>query len=147
MTTMKESKGIHYSVLVPAYNEEENIPLVAEKFAEIFSTTGDRGEVIFIDDGSTDRTRLEAFEAKRKYPFVKVVTYPRNLGKTSALLAGFGAATGEIYVIFDADLQFDPWDVRRLVAEIDRGTDLATGWKQGKYEKQMVSNIYNWLCR
>src|SRR3972149_5988310 len=144
---MKEKHGIHYSVLVPAFNEEENITLVAERFAEVFSTTGDRGEVVFIDDGSTDRTRLKAEEARQKYPFVKVVSYPRNLGKTSALVSGFQVASSEIYVIFDPGLQFDPWDVPRLVSEIEKGADLATGWKQGKYQKQLVSAIYNWICR
>lgn len=138
---------MHYSVLVPAYNEEENIALVAERFAEVFAQTGDKGEVIFIDDGSTDRTREKARQAEGKFPFVKAVSYQRNQGKTSALMAGFKVAASDIYVIFDADLQFDPWDVPRLVAEIDKGADLATGWKQGKYEKQFVSSVYNWLCR
>ena len=144
---MKPKREVHYSVLVPAYNEEENIALVAQRFAEVFAQTGDKGEVIFIDDGSTDHTREEARKAESKFPFVKAVSYQRNQGKTSALMAGFKVASSDIYVIFDADLQFDPWDVPRLVAEIDKGADLATGWKQGKYQKQFVSGVYNWLCR
>lgn len=144
---MKEKKEIHYSVLVPAFNEEENILLVADRFAEVFATTGDRGEVVFIDDGSTDRTLAKAKEARQKYPFVKVVSYSQNLGKTFALVSGFKVAAGDVYVIFDADLQFDPWDVPRLVAEIYQGADIATGWKQGKYQKKAVSSIYNWLSR
>src|SRR4030067_3191602 len=144
---MIPNRKAHYSVLVPAYNEEENILLVAQKFAEVFKQTSDQGEVIFIDDGSTDRTRGEAEKAKREFPFVKVVSYTRNQGKTSAMMSGFKIASGDIYVIFDADLQFDPWDVPRLVAEIDKGADIATGWKQGKYEKRFISIVYNWLCR
>jgi glycosyltransferase involved in cell wall biosynthesis len=144
---MKPDHKVHYSVLVPAYNEEENILLVAQKFAEVFAETGDNGEVVFIDDGSTDKTKAEAEKARNEFSFVKVVSYPRNQGKTSALSAGFNAAAGGIYVIFDADLQFDPWDVPRLVSEIDKGADISTGWKQGKYEKRFVSGVYNWLCR
>jgi glycosyltransferase involved in cell wall biosynthesis len=144
---MAKERTVHYSVLVPAYNEDENIPRVAEQFAQVFSETGNRAEVIFIDDGSTDKTKLRAEEARQKYPFVKAVSYPRNLGKTSALMVGFEVASGEVYVIFDADLQFDPWDVPRLVAEIDRGADIVTGWKQGKYQKRLISGIYNWVCR
>ncbi|OGC76575.1 MAG: hypothetical protein A2Z27_00625 [candidate division Zixibacteria bacterium RBG_16_50_21] len=144
---MASKREVHYSVLVPAYNEDENILRVAEQFAKVFSQTGDKGEVVFIDDGSTDKTKLRTEEARQKYHFVKAVSYPRNQGKTSALMAGFEVAAGEIYVIYDADLQFDPWDVPRLVAEIDRGADIVTGWKQGKYQKQLVSGIYNWVCR
>ncbi len=144
---MKSDSKIHYSVLIPAYNEEENILLVARKFAEVFTETGDKGEIVFIDDGSTDRTREEVERAAKEFSFVKAVSYSRNQGKTSALSAGFKAAAGEIYIIFDADLQFDPWDVPRLVAEIDKGADISTGWKQGKYEKRFISGVYNWLCR
>lgn len=143
---MDSKNQILYSVIVPAYNEEENIPIVAAKFAEVFKTKP-KGEVILVDDGSTDKTLQKAQEAAKKYDFIKVTTLPINSGKTAALLAGFACAQGDIFVIFDADLQFDPYDVPRLVQEIQNGSDIATGWKQGKYEKRFVSWVYNYLSR
>lgn len=141
------TKNILYSVIVPAYNEEENIPILAEKFQEVFQKSGNKGEVVIVDDGSSDKTYQKALECKRKYPFLKVVSHTQNLGKTQALVTGFSVAQGEVYVIFDADLQFDPFDVPLLVQEIQSGSDIVTGWKQGKYEKKMVSSVYNRLSQ
>jgi glycosyltransferase involved in cell wall biosynthesis len=136
-----------YSVLVPAFNEEENIPLLAEQFHQVFAKGGDSAELIIIDDGSTDRTAAEAERAQKKFPFIKVISYSHNMGKTHALLCGFREAKGDILVVFDADLQFDPWDVPRLVDEIRNGADISTGWKQGDYDKKMISAVYNYLSR
>lgn len=138
---------ILYSVIVPAYNEEENISLLAEKFQEVFQKSGNRGELVIVDDGSSDKTFQKALEFKKQYPFIKVASHTQNLGKTQALVTGFALAEGDIYVIFDADLQFDPYDVPRMVAEIQNGSDIVTGWKQGKYEKKLVSKVYNRLSQ
>lgn len=141
------SQKILYSVIVPAYNEEENISLLAEKFQEVFEKSGNTGELVIVDDGSSDKTYQKALEFKKHYPFIKVASHSQNLGKTQALVTGFSIAEGDIYVIFDADLQFDPFDVPRMVAEIQNGSDIVTGWKQGKYEKKLVSNVYNRLSQ
>ena len=141
------SQKVLYSVIVPAYNEEENIQLVAEKFQEVFQKFGNKGEVVIVDDGSSDKTYPKALEFKKKYPFIKVASHSQNLGKTQALVTGFALAEGDIYIIFDADLQFDPWDVPRMVEEVQNGSDIVTGWKQGKYEKKIVSAIYNRLSQ
>lgn len=141
------SPKILYSVIVPAYNEEENIALLAEKFREVFQKSGNTGELVIVDDGSSDKTYQKALEFKKRFPFIKVASHSQNLGKTQALITGFSIAEGEIYVIFDADLQFDPLDVPRMVAEIQDGSDIVTGWKQGKYQKKLVSKVYNRLSQ
>ncbi len=141
------SQKIVYSVIVPAYNEEENISLLAEKFQEVFQKYGNKGELVIVDDGSSDKTYQKALEFKKRFPFIKVASHSQNLGKTQALVTGFSMAEGDIYVIFDADLQFDPLDVPRMVAEIQNGSDIVTGWKQGKYEKKLVSKVYNRLSQ
>jgi glycosyltransferase involved in cell wall biosynthesis len=104
-------------------------------------------EVIIVDDGSCDATRQNAEELTREYPFLRVVGYDRNQGKTEALLFGARAAKGDIFVVFDADLQFGVEDIPRLVERIDQGADMCVGYKQGRYEKRFVSGIYNRLAR
>lgn len=104
-------------------------------------------EVIIVDDGSWDETRQNAKELTKEYPFSRVVGYSRNQGKTEALLFGARAARGDIFVVFDADLQFGVEDIPRLIEKIDQGADMCVGYKQGRYEKRFVSGIYNRLAR
>ncbi len=128
------------SVLIPAYNEAENIPLLIEEFDHFLRDHKDY-EVIVIDDGSRDGTveRLEQFDRS----YLRTTRHNRNLGKTQAILTGAKIARGDILVVFDADLQYDVKDIPRLVELIDRGADVATGWKQGSYDKKFVSGVYN----
>jgi len=132
------------SVIVPAYNEVENVePLMAA----LGTTLGSEYEVVFVDDGSTDGTWEAAQRAAERYRSLKVCRHHRNRGKTAAILTGLDASRGGIISVFDADLQFDPGDVKIQVAKVREGWDLVTGVKQGKYEKRFVSSVYNWLAR
>ena len=132
------------SVIIPAFNEVENIePLLAELTAKL----GQGYEFIIIDDGSTDGTYEAALKAKAGYPSLKVLRHPTNQGKTAAIVTGMKAASGQFVSVLDADLQFCPEDVAAQVAKLREGFDLVTGRKQGKYEKQFVSGIYNGLAR
>ncbi|MEO0094558.1 MAG: glycosyltransferase family 2 protein [candidate division WOR-3 bacterium] len=132
-------------ILVPAYNEVENIPHLISMFDEFIKKHRDY-EVIFIDDGSTDSTQKVLEEYKRDY--LKIARHKRNLGKTQAIITGAKTTNAEILVIYDADMQFDIYDVPKLVDLIlNQNADVATGWKQGKYEKKFVSSVYNWCGR
>ena len=106
------------SVIVPAYNEEKTIAQVllalARELPEIH-------EVIVVDDGSKDRTAQIAEEFSQEYAFMKLLRQPRNMGKTAALRAGFAASTGDIVLIQDADMEYDPTDIPGLVEPIERG--------------------------
>lgn len=132
------------SIIVPAYNEAVNIPYLVQEF-DTFIKTHKNYEVILVDDGSEDGTATIAEDHKR--PYLKVVRHKRNLGKTQAILSGAAATHGEVIVVFDADLQYDSDDIPRLITLIEQGADIATGWKQGKYKKKFVSNIYNAWAR
>ncbi|MCJ7508832.1 MAG: glycosyltransferase family 2 protein [candidate division Zixibacteria bacterium] len=136
------------SIIVPAYNEAENIPLLMEEFFKMFAQSKMNGEVILVDDGSTDGTFLKAKECQEKYNFMKIAVHKRNLGKTDALITGFSKARGEIFVFWDADLQYLPEDIPPMIEKINQGFDIVTGWKQGNYGlKRFVSFCYNLLSR
>jgi len=139
------NKNMKVGILIPAYNEFENIPHLITMLDEFIKKHPDY-EVIFIDDGSTDYTQGVLKEYQRDY--LKVVVHKKNLGKTQAIISGSKATDAEILVIYDADMQFDINDVPRLVDLIvNKNADVATGWKQGKYEKKFISSVYNWCGR
>ncbi len=146
---MRNTNGnIKVSVVVPAYNEAENIVPLMEEFSKMFSRTRMRGEVILVDDGSTDGTFRKAKECQGKYHFLRVVSHKRNQGLTEALMTGFSKARGRIFVFWPADLQYLPEDIPKLIERIDNGYDVVCGWKQGSYGlKSFVSFIYNLLSR
>jgi glycosyltransferase involved in cell wall biosynthesis len=136
------------SIVVPAYNEVDNIAPLMEKFQEMFAVSKLAGEVILVDDGSTDRTFLKAKECQERYRFLKVIGHKRNRGLTEALMTGFNLAKGEIFVFWPADLQYRPEDIPPMIEKINEGYDVVCGWKKGKYGfKRLVSFIYNNLCR
>jgi glycosyltransferase involved in cell wall biosynthesis len=106
-----------------------------------------KGELVLIDDGSTDSTLDKIKENAAKYGFIRYASHHRNRGLTQALQTGFSLASGEVYVFYPADLQYLPEDIPALIEPIARGADICTGWKQGKYSKRFVSHIYNWFSR
>ena len=128
-------------------NEEGNIDEFCLQYEKMLETAPFKGELVFIDDGSTDSTLDRIKQAAEKYDFVKFASHQRNRGLTEALLTGFSIASGEIFVFYPADLQYRPEDIPTLVKPVAEGADLCAGWKQGKYEKKLVSNIYNWVSR
>lgn len=132
------------SVIVPAYNEAVNIPFLIEEFDK-FIKKHKNYELILVDDGSEDGTSDIAKEHKRAY--LKVIRHKRNLGKTQAIISGTKVSKGSIIVVFDADMQYDPYDIPKLITLIKNGADVATGWKQGNYEKKFISNMYNYWAR
>jgi glycosyltransferase involved in cell wall biosynthesis len=136
------------SVLVPAKDEGENLPLFLELCDAAFRNRAERYEVIVIDDGSTDDTEQVLAGLAARYPFLRVVRHRSQRGIADALRTGFLAAQADVLVFFPADLQFKPEDIPRLVAPILAGeSDMVTGFKEGKYDKAFVSGIYNKLSR
>jgi len=140
--------AIDVSVLVPAKDEAENLPLFMEQAAAAFANSTVHYEVVVIDDGSSDDTPRVLQSLEQKYPFLRVARHKRQRGIADALRTGFLAARGRVLVFYPADLQYKPEDIPRLVAPILAGeSDMVTGYKQGVYEKAFVSKIYNGLSR
>jgi glycosyltransferase involved in cell wall biosynthesis len=136
------------SVLVPAKDEAENLPLFLELCEAAFRDERAGYEVIVVDDGSTDDTPRVLAEACARYPWLRTVRHRAQRGIADALRSGYLAAGGEVLVFYPADLQFKPEDIPRLVGPILAGeSDMVTGYKQGAYDKAFVSRIYNGLSR
>jgi glycosyltransferase involved in cell wall biosynthesis len=139
---------VDVSVLVPAKDEAENLPEFARLCAEALSPAPFSFEVVVVDDGSRDDTPSILSDLRKRYPFLRVVTHPRQQGIADALRSGGEIARGDIFVFYPADLQYLPEDIPALVGPILAGeVDIVTGTRQGKYEKAFVSGIYNRLCR
>ena len=137
------------AILVPSFNEAENLPLFAGLADEMLRSHPDIDfEVIFVDDGSTDNSPAILAELQKQYPFVHSVRHRARRGIAEALRTGYQNSDSDVLVFYPADLQYKPEDIPALVAPILEGSaDVVAGYKQGKYEKAFVSNIYNKLSR
>ena len=144
------SEAPRVSVIVPAYDEAENMSELFAELAETFRTSGLDAEVVLVDDGSRDGTLEAARDAAAAAGVddrAVLLRHPRNRGKTEALLTAAEHARGDVLVLFDADLQHDTAEIPRFVAKLDAGADLVAGRKVGRYEKRFISGIYNRLAR
>jgi glycosyltransferase involved in cell wall biosynthesis len=123
------------SLVVPCFNEEPNIPRLIEEIDAMGAVLGHDLEVILVDDGSRDGTPALLKQQAERDPRYKAVLFRRNFGQTAAMVAGFDHATGDVIIPLDADLQNDPADVPRLIAEIDKGFDVVSGWRRNRQDK------------
>jgi dolichol-phosphate mannosyltransferase len=127
------------SVVVPLFNEEENVPILQAELAAALA--GVRHEIIFVDDGSTDQTLARL----TKSPEVRVLHFERNAGQSAAIYAGANAALGATVVLIDGDLQNDPADISHLLAEIERGADLVCGYRAQRKDT-LVKRLTSWIA-
>lgn len=136
------------SIVVPVYNEETNLPLLAESVRKVMDAMGEAYECVWVDDGSTDASARVLKEIAQADPHHHPVFFRRNFGQTAALSAGFDHAQGEIIVTLDADLQNDPADIPMMVAKIREGYDLVSGWRQNRKDsviRNFPSYAANWI--
>lgn len=136
---MKNDPPIRYSIVVPFYNEQENIPPLYVKLTEVMDALGERYELVFVDDGSKDKTFKVLSDIYEHDPRVNIVQLRRNFGQAPALKAGFDFARGDIIISMDGDLQHDPDEIPRFLEKIEEGYDLVSGWR--------VTRTDHWLTR
>ena len=136
---METTNSPAISVIVPLFNEEENMSILQSELKAALD--GIDHEMIFVDDGSIDRT-LEQIETA---PNVRVIRFEKNTGQSAAIYAGLQAAHGAITVLIDGDLQNDPTDIPRLLAEIDRGADLVCGYR-ARRKDTLLKRLTSWIA-
>jgi len=140
---------VDVSIVVPAFNEEENVLLLIDEVHQTLADTSIDYEMVFIDDGSTDGTFAALSERARLDPRLSVVQLRRNFGQSAAMQAGLDAARGEVIVTMDADLQNDPRDIPRMLSKLDEGYDLVAGWRKDRKDtfinRRLPSIIANWI--
>jgi glycosyltransferase involved in cell wall biosynthesis len=141
------------SVFLPVFNEEPNLRPLHEKMQAALAELGLAAEVIYVDDGSSDGSLAVLREIASEDPRVRVISLRRNYGQTAAMSAGIDAARGRVLVPMDADLQNDPADIRRLLAKLEEGFDVVSGWRKNRQDKavtrklpSMIANrIISWI--
>ncbi len=141
---------VEVSIVIPAFNEEENVSLLYERVSFVMRKTGKPYEILFIDDGSRDRTLSVLKAINRKDKSARVIVFRRNFGQTAALDAGFKNAKGKIIVAMDADLQNDPEDIPRLISKLSEGYDCVSGWRFNRkdgFSKRIFSFFANIIRR
>jgi len=132
---------LEVSVIIPIYNEEDNLEPLHKGLKEALESLGKSYEIVAVDDGSTDGSFEVLRALHRSDPSLKVIRLRRNFGQAAAFAAGFDQAAGEIIVSMDADLQFDPADVRKLVDKMAEGYDIVSGWRVDRQEAFLTRRV------
>ena len=137
-----------FSVVVPLFDEEDNVDLLCDRLSETLATLDHDWEVIFINDGSTDGTAARVSANLSRERRFRLVDFKRNFGQTAAIMAGIDHAQGDIIVPMDGDLQNDPSDIALLIGKLDEGYDVVSGWRRNRQDASLrvwPSRVANWL--
>jgi len=146
---------MYLSIVVPVYNEAENLALLCQQIQDVLDPLGWNYELIFVDDGSTDGSGEILADLHARDPRIKIIRFRRNFGQTAALAAGFDYAHGKVIVSLDGDLQNDPADIPRLIAKLNEGYDLVNGWRLNRQDSflhrrlpsQIANRIIGWTTK
>lgn len=146
----QQQQGIDLTVLIPLFNEEGSLRELHQQLRYTLGRMNMRYEILFVDDGSTDRSFQVLRDLKRSDRHLKVVRFRRNYGKSAALAVGFDKAQGNLVVTMDADLQDDPAEIPLLRKKLEEGYDLVSGWKRVRHDpfsKTIPSKFFNFVVR
>lgn len=141
---------MNLSLVIPVYNEQDNLPLLFDAIYKTMNTLDHSWELILVDDGSRDKSLSILKEYAEKDPqHIRVISFRRNFGQTAAIAAGLDYSQGEIIVLLDADMQNDPADIPMMLAKLDEGYDLVSGWRRQRKDNAVTRNLpsmlANWL--
>jgi glycosyltransferase involved in cell wall biosynthesis len=141
---------MNLSLVIPIYNEEENLPLLFDVIQRVIPPLGKSWEVVFVDDGSRDKSASVLERLFEQDPLhIRVIEFRRNFGQTAAIAAGIAHARGDVIILLDADMQNDPADIPLLLAKLDEGYDLVSGWRRSRKDtfvtRTLPSIMANWL--
>ena len=136
-----------FALVIPAYNEAPVVPALISEIRAVFERHDLSGEILFVDDGSTDGTADLVEKEAGGWPLLRILRHPMNLGKTEAMITAARHTERTYLVLFDADLQHLPDEIPRFLEKLHSGWDIVTGRKIGAYDKRVVSSLYNTLSR
>jgi glycosyltransferase involved in cell wall biosynthesis len=139
-------RPLSLSVVVPVYNEEDNVGSLVERIVDSVRPLGLPFELVIVDDGSSDGTLAVLQERVARTPELVVVALRRNFGQTLALQAGLDRARGDAIVTMDGDLQNDPVDIPRLLRELEKGADVVSGWRKSRQDTLILRKIPSWIA-
>ncbi len=137
----QEDHPYDLSLVLPVYNEEDNIRPLHSEIVGVLSQMDIRYEIIYVDDGSRDKSRDVLAEIAKESPHTRVVLLRRNFGQTAAIQAGIDQATGAIITLMDSDMQNDPADIPRMLARMDDGYDLVSGWRKDRKDRMVTRRL------
>ena len=138
------------SLIIPVYNEVESLPALYEQLSEVLKPWKRKYEILFIDDGSDDSSYEVMADLHKQDKRVKVIQFRKNYGKSAALAVGFDAAEGDIFIMMDADLQDDPYEIPKFLEKLEEGYDFVNGWKYPRLDplnKTLPSRLFNFTMR
>ena len=144
-STESLEEGVELSVVVPLYNEEENVPHLVAAIAEALEAHSS-WELVLVDDGSRDGTVAQVLEAASTDSRIRLVELARNYGQTQAMQAGFDHSRGNVVVTMDGDLQNDPRDIPLLLETLDQGYDLVTGYRKGRQDAVITRKVPSYVA-
>ncbi len=154
--TPPASDAIYLSLVIPCYNEQENVPTLLSRVEASLQLLGKPFEVLIVDDGSTDETPKMLSEAKSRLPWLRILRMQKNAGQSAGFEAGFNASRGQLIATIDADLQNDPEEVPRLAKLMDEHPeyDMITGWRKDRqdtnfrrWQSRQANKIRNWISQ
>lgn len=134
-------EAVAVSVVVPMLNEEDNVQPLYDELVGVLDSLGKPFEIILVDDGSTDETFRRLCQIQAADPRVQVVRLKRNFGQSAAMTAGFDAARGDVVIPMDGDMQNDPHSIPDLLAELDEGYDVVSGWRRDRKDKALSRRL------
>ncbi|MGH9688850.1 MAG: glycosyltransferase family 2 protein [Candidatus Acidiferrales bacterium] len=147
--SLEQRSELAYTVVVPLFNEQENVPQLYVKIIDVMDSIGESYEIVFVDDGSKDGTFRLLSEISADDARVVVVRLRRNFGQTAALKAGFDHSRGEIIISLDGDLQHDPAEIPRFIEKMREGFDIVSGWRVERTDdwltRRLPSRVANWI--
>ena len=153
MDIMK-TEPIYCSIILPVYNEQENIPVILAQLKQVLDSLQKPYEIIAVDDGSTDQSYLTLKTQQAMMPSLSIIRFRRNFGKAAVFSCGFNQAKGKIVITMDADLQDDPMEIPRFISEIEDGADVVAGWKYPRldpftktFPSRIFNGLVNYFCR
>src|SRR5579859_5036353 len=146
LAEMSKGQAPELSVIIPIYDEQDNILPLHDQLVRELGLLGRRYEIVYVDDGSKDESPKRLRSIAESDPHVVVVQFRRNFGQTAALQAGIDMSRGSLLVFMDGDMQNDPADIGRLVEKIDEGNDVVSGWRKDRHDELVRRNVPSWIA-